>query len=543
MEIVRKLPFPAIPGWHPAAQRFVDSLAFRRERFPATVALQNDPATVLERSYDWTHWEKVVAAIHETMSPLALTEAQREALSWLTQNSAVRFVVTGQQPGILSGPLYTVLKLWTAIAAARRLQQQFAAYRFIPLFWVDDNDSDWQEVSQVWSYDEEYRVHQIQMEWEPHAPQAPVESGVFGKAAKNVLRTFYHCIPHSEERKAALRVLEPLYRYRTPFLQAFLSEMQWMMGDTGILFLRASIVRRLGLMVPVLKAEVEHPGRLAAIVAAHSQWLDEWGVPLQAAPKKVNLFVLVDGERRAVDWDGTQFRVGTQRYSQAELLEWIQQKPEAFTTTVLTRPLVQDMILPTALSIVGPAELAYWAELREVFETFGVPMSAVQLRYSATILEPKVRRYLRKLPLRYEAYFQRREDLEALLLQQTSWAQYEQLWEQVRQQVAEALVPLQEAAAEIDAGLRATAGKAAQAIAKQLELLKAKMRRAYKFRLELRLTQLQKVHQYVYPEMRLQERRITPWYFIARFGQHRFRQALDALAAEIPENGHFFVEI
>jgi len=383
----------------------------------------------------------------------------------------------------------------------------------------------------------------LQMDWEPHPPRSPVSEGIFGKQARNTLRQFYHCLPHTEERKAALRILEPLYRYRTPFPEAFLQEMQWILGDTGILFLRASVLRRRGLLATVLVKELEQPGRIRHIIEAHQQWLQRWNVALQAEPKELNLFVLHNGERSAVRWDGKTAYLGEQQLTMDQLLELAQTQPERLTTTVLSRPLVQDAILPTVLSILGPSELAYWAELREVFEDYDIPMSAVQLRYSVTLLEPKARRSLRKLPLSYESLLQRYEDVEAQLLQATDWQRYERQLEEAEQAVRRAMEPIQQAAVQIDPGLQATAGKATTAMIKQLEILRAKMRRAYKFRLEVQLSHLQKAYRYFYPEMQLQERRITPWYFIARFGQHRLLHALELLRSEDPRAGHFLIEL
>ena len=543
MEIVRKLPFASIPGWHPIAQLFVSSAAFRQERFPATAKLQSDPESVLQRPYDWTLWDQVLAALRESMASLSLTEAQQAMMHSAATQRTVRFVITGQQPGIFSGPLYTLLKVWTTVVAARQLQERFPAYHFIPVFWVDDNDSDWEEVSTVWSYDEEFRLHKLQMDWEPHPARAPVSEGVFGQQARNTLRRFYHCLPHMEERKAALRILEPLYRYRTPFLEAFLQEMQWILGDTGILFLRASVLRRRGLLATVLIKELEHPERIRRIIETHQQWLQRWNVTLQAEPKAFNLFVLHNGERRSLQWDGEFAFLNGQRFTIDQLLALAKTQPERLTTTVLSRPLVQDAILPTVLSVLGPSELAYWAELREVFEDYGIPMSAVQLRYSVTLLEPKARRSLRKLPLSYESLLQRYEDVEAQLLQTTDWQQYEQQLVEAEQAIRHTMEPIQQAAAEIDPGLQATADKATTAMIKQLEILRAKMRRAYKFRLEVQLSHLQKAHRYFYPEMQLQERRITPWYFIARFGRHRLLQALQLLQFEDSQAGHFLVEL
>ncbi|MFO7607815.1 MAG: bacillithiol biosynthesis BshC [Candidatus Krumholzibacteriia bacterium] len=49
-------------------------------------------------------------------------------------------VVTGQQPGFLGGPLYTLYKIATAVALARRLTA--AGRPTLPVFWSGDDDDD-----------------------------------------------------------------------------------------------------------------------------------------------------------------------------------------------------------------------------------------------------------------------------------------------------------------------------------------------------------------------------------------------------------------
>ncbi len=53
-------------------------------------------------------------------------------------------MVTGQQPGFLGGPLYTLHKIATAVALARQLTA--AGRPTVPVFWSGDDDDDLAEV-------------------------------------------------------------------------------------------------------------------------------------------------------------------------------------------------------------------------------------------------------------------------------------------------------------------------------------------------------------------------------------------------------------
>ena len=70
---------------------------------------------------------------------------------------------------------------------------------------------------------------------------------------------------------------------------------------------------------------------------------------------------------------------------------------------MLLRPLVQDTLFPTAGYVAGPNELGYLAQLRGVYEAFGVPMPLMYQRATATIVDSNVMRFLARHDLRLES--------------------------------------------------------------------------------------------------------------------------------------------
>ena len=78
-------------------------------------------------------------------------------------------------------------------------------------------------------------------------------------------------------------------------------------------------------------------------------------------------------------------------------------RPETFSPNVLLRPLVQDTLFPTICYVAGPNELAYLAQLRGVYEPFGVPMPLMQPRASATLIDSAAVRFLAKYDVPLEA--------------------------------------------------------------------------------------------------------------------------------------------
>jgi len=85
--------------------------------------------------------ERIAASLRVT-SPRA-----RERLHEFVERNGA-FVTTGQQPGLFSGPLYTIHKALSVVRLAQALEACLDR-PILPLFWVASEDHDWVEVNQA----------------------------------------------------------------------------------------------------------------------------------------------------------------------------------------------------------------------------------------------------------------------------------------------------------------------------------------------------------------------------------------------------------
>ncbi len=111
-----------------------------------------------------------------------------------------------------------------------------------------------------------------------------------------------------------------------------------------------------------------------------------------------NLFIEEnDGQRRLLRLSGQTFSTDAREYSRTELLAVLEAEPSRLTPAAGLRPVVQDALLPTLAFVVGPGEIAYGAQLREVYWLHGLNQPLLWPRLSVTWLEPNVARLLRRL--------------------------------------------------------------------------------------------------------------------------------------------------
>ena len=72
-------------------------------------------------------------------------------------------------------------------------------------------------------------------------------------------------------------------------------------------------------------------------------------------------------------------------FTKEELLTELNHHPEKFSPNVILRPLYQEMVLPNVAYIGGGGEIAYWFELKTMFEKFNTNFPLLVLRNSLLI--------------------------------------------------------------------------------------------------------------------------------------------------------------
>ena len=68
----------------------------------------------------------------------------------------------------------------------------------------------------------------------------------------------------------------------------------------------------------------------------------------------------------------------------------VKSSPEKFSPNVLYRPIFQEYILPNICYIGGPAEVAYWLQLKSVFESLNIAFPIILNRNSALLLDKTI---------------------------------------------------------------------------------------------------------------------------------------------------------
>jgi len=196
-------------------------------------------------------------------------------------------------------------------------------------------------------------------------------------------------------------------------------------------------------------------------------------------------------------------------------------RPEELSTdlwlspNVLVRPAMQDAIFPTAAYVGGPAEIAYFGQAAAVYEVLGRAVPPVVPRISATILEPRVARALKKYNMEFTDVFRGRDFMRR---QAVRTVQAVDIFDRSRDRMVSELESLRPALDAVDSTLAGALDTARQKILHQVETLRTKFVNAEARRNETLERHLETIGNSLFPEKKLQERVLNITSFLVRYG-------------------------
>ena len=302
-----------------------------------------------------------------------------------------RAVVTGQQVGLFGGPLLTLLKAATAIRKAQAASE--AGVPHVPVFWMATEDHDLDEVNQV-ALLGRHGIETLRSTFPEHKQQ-PVGDLKLGPQIEAV-------VAQAEELLAYAPITELLRASYTPadtLASAFGKFLTGVFREHGLIVIDASTREFHAMGAPVLRYAIEHADDLHAAVTARDAELASAGYASQVLVNDdSSLLFLVDDHgqrlplRRPKNASGERaWTAGNRDYTTEELLAIVETAPERLSPNALLRPIFQDAILPTSAYVGGPAEIAYFAQCRPIFEAILGEQTPVLPRLSATLVPPAIR--------------------------------------------------------------------------------------------------------------------------------------------------------
>ena len=439
-------------------------------------------------------------------------------------------IVTGQQAGLFGGPLFTLLKAVTALRLAGQVRRDHGV-PVVPIFWIDAEDHDWDEVKGATLLDADLHVRPVAVGNPDGAHEKPVAHVALDSSIEAALAELEAALQPTEFLPGILDRLKRAYRPGAGMADAFGAWLESVLGPHGLVVYDAADPAAKPLVAELFAREVEHSGETSRLAAEAGQALEAAGYHAQVTPHagSLALFHLVGG-RHPMRYENGAFVVGERTESQAALSTRARTAPHEFSPNVLLRPLVQDTLFPTACYVAGPNELAYLGQLRGVYEAFELPMPLIHQRATATIVDSNAMRFLTRQDVPLESLRQQDEAALNALLEAQLPPEVEASLHEVLRAIEERMERLAGDVPQIDPTLEGATRSTLTRMQDDLKKLHAKIIQAAKRKDETLRRQFKHAQAQAFPGGHPQEREVAFVYFLNKYGP----ALVDRLCEELP---------
>ena len=362
----------------PLTLECVTGTPFARERF-ATLWGDGGPLTALARA-KLRPWPAALAEeMREYHVRLGASAASLASLERLARGEAV-CAIAGQQPGPLGGPLYSLHKTASAVGIAARVAAR-TRIPCVPMFWNHSEDSDFIEIRTSTVGDAGLAIHDLSLPEAIHRdgalvgglPVAPL-AALTGQALAHWQGLPGHAAVERLCRRAHGSAGEGSMTAARDLGEAHSALMLALFGERGLVVVDPRLPAFRAAARAVIDRYLDQAEQLSALARqAGPALIARIGrAPLADAALGSFVFGIEDGIRR-------KLTVAEARMRPHGL---------SISPSVALRPVVQDGVLPTVAMACGPGELAYLAQLREVFDALDVRAACPVPRFAATWLPP-----------------------------------------------------------------------------------------------------------------------------------------------------------
>ncbi|MFN0083090.1 MAG: bacillithiol biosynthesis cysteine-adding enzyme BshC [Ferruginibacter sp.] len=419
---------------------------------------------------------------------------EKNIQSLLQQNTYT--VCTAHQPNIFTGHLYFIYKILHAIKLSEALKEAMPENNFVPVYYMGSENADLDELGEVHINDTHYK-------WQTN------QAGAVGRMVidRNFIGIIDAIAGHLSVEKNGEEIIKQVrlfYKEGTTIELATFQFVHYLFNEYGLVILLPDNRALKNEFSIVIKKELEEQFSEKAVAKTVAAFPKEYKV--QAAGRTINLFYLDENRRERIETAGDDFVVANTKltFTKNELSKELKNSPEKFSPNVILRPVFQEMILPNIAFIGGGGELAYWLELKKVFEVAGAFFPPLVLRNSFLIINKKTAEKITNLGLGETDIFKTEKDLIEEIVQRDATVILD--IKEEKEALKTIYDKIKAVASDIDGTLNCHVHALRTQALNRLEILEKKMLKAEKKKFETQQRQIKKIKSAVYPTGNLQER-------------------------------------
>lgn len=470
--------------------------------------LEGIKASIKARQTFNTPRELLVSCLEEQYQGIEQSVILKKNIALLSNENTFS-VTTAHQPNIFTGPLYFIYKILHAVKIADQLSKDLPQYNFVPVYYMGSEDADLDELGQinlagktlVWNTKQKGAVGRMKVD-KPYLELIQAIEGQIG-----VL----------EYGPSLVEIFKSTYTLGKTIQQATLELVNQLFADFGVIVLIPDNAKLKTAYHSVIKKELLEQFSHQLVTETINALKENYKV--QTVGRELNLFYLFEQNGIRIEWENDQYFVKELglSFTRAEILQELELYPDRFSANVILRGGFQETVLPNIAFVGGGGELAYWMELKKVFEAVEIPYPVLILRNSFLLLKDVQFHKLNQLKFNWADLFKNEFDLLTQLVKRESQAEWDISAEM--KDISALYKKLQGKANSIDQSLEEHIIALEIRSTKKLVELEKKMLRAEKTKFEASKRQIAAIKADLFPQNSLQERTYNFAEFYSKMGK------------------------
>ncbi len=467
------------------------------------------------------------------------SEKTLENIKLLRESDTVA-VVTGQQAGLFSGPLYTIYKALSAVKMTECLRGR--GFKAVPVFWVATEDHDFEEVSKTFIIEWNGKLAEVKNEPKRCYENLPVGYVKLDQSIKQTIDDLFKELPSTEFTAELRGLIDETWNSETYYGDAFAGLLTKLCSEYGLIILCPLDERLKRLAAPVYVEAIKKSEEIVAALRKRSDELlaDGYHAQVLIGEDYFPLFWQAkDHTRNALKKSekGTfKTKDNAREFTLEELAEIAENEPSRFSPSVVLRSVVQDYLLPTVCYFGGAAEIAYFAQSGEVYKILNRPLTPIFHRQSFTIIEPKHARTLEKYDLEFKDLFKGFEHLLPHIVENHLNRDAARIFAQTEEKINIELNRLDQTLSAHDPTLAENLANRRRKILYHIGALRNKFHHAEIRRDETINRRLEHAFEALLPHKHLQERTLNITNYLDRYGLYFVKWIYQAI--DLDDRGH-----
>jgi bacillithiol biosynthesis cysteine-adding enzyme BshC len=505
----------------------------------------------LEADYDEKNRIKICSILENYNKKIGCSQKTLENIDKLKSKKST-VVIGGQQPGFFTGPLFMIFKILTISKFSNFLQRELKM-PVIPCFWNASDDDSADQVDNLNIINGE--ISNIKLDLSGFDRKTRYSDIILTEDRfKNVIERLADILYSTGFKQGIIDFLKnslsEIIRNcsgdgsRINIATFFSGLVTRLFSEHGLVIIDPADTDLKKLTQDLLKFDISNHKKMNVLINSTGEKLNMSGYhsQLNSIGEILDFFYCEDGIRRKIyPDDKDSFKIDNKVYDKKEFWDLIESRPAGISLNVVLRPLFQDSLLPVLSSICGPGEVSYFAQIKSVYDLYGLKMPIIYPRFSATIIEKKIKKLFKKLKITDEMLVSGEEEIIKQIIRNRMKIDLEGSMLDLEKDISERLAKLEKVFLDIEMNISDSFDRIKRNLKKEIKVLSKKLYSEVKKQDEFVVDSIKKIYTNIFPGGNLQEREINIFSYLNKYGF----EFLDDIGSAIKplDFSHKFLEI